>query len=115
MSLFIIHLFHIIIVGSLFLYVGIEQSKIPSFLYYILLYLGIFVILYQSYNVYKDRKNEKYLWVYLLHILIIGPLMIYIGINNVKTPQYSYELLLMLGFAAIGYHGYYLLVELLKK
>lgn len=48
-------------------------------------------------------------WVNLLHIFIIGPLLIYIGYYGEKTARLYFELLLMLGFASIGYHGYYLL------
>ena len=43
-----IHLFHILIVGSLFLYVGITKSNIPNFMYPILITLGIIIILYQD-------------------------------------------------------------------
>jgi hypothetical protein len=35
----------------------------------------------------------------------------YIGYNAEKTERRFFELLLMLGFAAIGYHGYYILDE----
>jgi hypothetical protein len=107
----IIHLFHIIIVGWLFLYVGIAQSKIPSFFYPMLLILGIFIILYHGYNAYVKLSLGKNPWVSWIHILLVGPLLICIGYKNKNTPRYYYELLLMLGFAAIGYHGYYLLQE----
>ena len=42
----LVHLFHIIIVGSLFLYVGIKREKIPQMMFPFLLGLGIFIILY---------------------------------------------------------------------
>ena len=51
----IIHLFHIIIIGSLFLYVGIQQSNIQSFFYPLLLILGIVIIIY---HVYKSYINH---------------------------------------------------------
>ena len=41
-----VHLFHIIIVGGLFLYVGIKKTEIPNFMYSFLLLLGIIIILY---------------------------------------------------------------------
>jgi hypothetical protein len=107
----VIHLFHIIIVGSLFLYIGIAQSKIPSFFYPMLLILGIIIIIYHIYKAYIKIKSGKNPWANYIHILLVGPLLIYIGYNNKSTPRYYYELLLMLGFAAIGYHGYYLLQE----
>ena len=105
---FLVHLFHIIIVGGLFLYVGINQTKIPKLMYPFLIILGIFIILYHSYKAYNYMKQGKGYWINLFHIIIVAPLLIYIGYNNVKTARLYYEILLMLGFAAIGYHGYYM-------
>jgi lipoprotein signal peptidase len=47
-------------------------------------------------------------WVSLIHILLVGPLLVFIGYNAEKTSRLYFELLMMLGFAAIGYHGFYL-------
>ena len=108
---FFVHLFHILIVGSLFLYVGIYRSKIPSWLYTGLLVLGIFIIVYHGYSAYTYLKQDKSAWVSLFHIFIVGPLLVYIGYNNKATPFSAYQFLLMLGFAAIGYHGYYMFLN----
>jgi len=107
MSAFI-HLFHILIVGGLFLYVGIEKTKIPNFMYSILTILGIIIILYHCFKVYKKLKIGVNPWINYIHIFIIGPLLIYIGLNKEKTQRFYFEILLMLGFASIGYHAYYL-------
>ena len=103
-----VHLFHILLVGSLFLYVGINRTSIPTLLYPILLGLGIIITFYHSYKLYNYMKLGKSYWVNLIHILLVGPLLIYIGYNREKTSRLYFELLLMLGFATIGYHGYYL-------
>jgi len=104
----LVHLFHILIVGGLFLYVGIQRDKIPAFMYPILLTLGSIISLYHIYKAYKYIKTKKPYWVNLIHIFIVGPLLVYIGYNREKTSRRFFEMLLMLGFAAIGYHGYYL-------
>jgi len=105
---FFVHLFHILIVGSLFLYVGIQKTNIPKKMFPALLVLGIVIVLYHSYKAYI---NKGY-WVNLIHIFLIGPLLIYIGYYGEKVPRLYFELLLMFGFASIGYHGYYLLLSL---
>lgn len=105
----LVHLFHIIIVGGLFLYVGIRRNTIYKILYPILLGLGVIIIFYHIFKVYNYLKQGKPIWVNLIHIFIVGPLLIYIGYNRENTSRLYFELLLMLGFAAIGYHGYYLL------
>lgn len=107
----LVHLFHIIIVGGLFLYVGIYKTDIPKRMFQILLGLGIVIMLYHIFKAYNYIKQGKGFWVNLIHILLVGPLLIYIGYNREKTARLYFELLLMLGFAAIGYHGYYLVIS----
>lgn len=104
----LVHLFHIFIVGGLFLYVGIKREKIFSGLFSGLFYLGIFIVLYHLYKAYGYLKADKGIWVNLIHIIIVGPLLVYIGYTGEKTARKFFEILLMLGFASIGYHGYYL-------
>lgn len=104
----LVHLFHILIVGGLFLYVGINRDKIYKPIFTGLLYLGFLIIIYHLYKIYGYLKNNKSIWVNLIHVFIVGPLLIYIGYNGEKTTRKFFELLLMLGFASIGYHSYYL-------
>jgi len=104
----LVHIFHIIIVGGLFLYVGIKRENTNSYLFPFLLFLGLVIILYHSYKTYIRLNSGKSYWVNLIHIFIIGPLLIYIGYNKDKTSRKYFEILLMLGFASIGYHAYYL-------
>ena len=104
----IIQLFHIFLVGPLFLYVGIEATNIPKIMYPILLGLGVFLIAYHFYLAYKRTIDGKSAWVNYIHALIIGPLLVYIGYNKTDTSRKFFEILLMLGMAAIGYHGFYL-------
>ena len=103
-----VHLFHMLVVGSLFLYVGKYKTLIPAFMYSILLGLGLVIIFYHCFKVYNYIKLGKGYWVNLIHILMVGPLLVYIGFNKDQTKRLYFELLLMLGFASIGYHGYYL-------
>ena len=104
-----VHLFHILVVGSLFLYVGIKSTATPNFMFPILFALGIVIILYHGYKTFVKVVAHKNPWVNLFHICIVGPLLIYIGYNKQATPRAAYEFLLMLAFASIGYHGYYMI------
>lgn len=112
---FFVHLFHILIVGGLFLYVGINRNKIPNYMYPILLSVGVIIVLYHGYKMYNHIKLNQSYWVSLIHIFIVGPLLIYISYNSSNTKRYFFEILLMLGFAAIGYHLYYLLYSFYKN
>ncbi len=104
----LIHLFHIFIVGGLFIYVGMNREKINAALFPVLFYLGFGIIIYHLYKVYSYLKASKGICVNLIHILIVGPLLVYIGYYRESVARKYFEMLLMLGFAAIGYHLYYL-------
>lgn len=100
----LVNLFHIVLVG-LFFYVGIKRDKIPPAMFPGLVGLGIFVA---AYHLFKASK-KKDAWVNYIHIFLIAPLLVFIGLSKQETPRKYFEIVLMLGFAAIGYHGYYLL------
>jgi hypothetical protein len=44
--------------------------------------------------------------IYLFHILIVAPLLIYIGYSGSKTPEMLFKLLLIFGVVIIIYHSY---------
>jgi hypothetical protein len=111
MSLFI-HLAHIFVIGGLFLYVGLTRNAIPSWMYPILLGTGVVIWLYHIYKAWVKYAADKNPWVNLIHILFVAPVLVYIGYNRNETPRYIYEILLMLGFATIGYHAVYALNHL---
>ena len=94
--------FHIFVVGSLFLFIGINKDKTPDKLFNIVYYLGILIVLYHSYKAHINFNP----WVNLIHIIIIGPLLFYIGKTKQLTPYYLYEIMLLLGFSTIGYNSY---------
>jgi hypothetical protein len=103
-----LRIFHIFFVGSLFLYIGIVQKKMPYFLYNIILFLAVFIFFFHLYKAFVKFALGYTIWVNLFHILVITPLLFIIGIYRKKTPRYIFEFILMLSFSAIGYHGYYL-------
>ena len=104
----LVHLFHILIVGGLFIYVGINREKNYSRIFSVLFYLGFVIMLYHLYKIYHYLNAGKGIWVNLIHVFIVGPLLVYIGYNRENTSRKFFEILLMLGFASIGYHLYYL-------
>lgn len=115
-NLFYIHLIHIIIIGSLLLYVGIKGKTMPSFMYPTLLVIGILILTAHGYSVIsKYGQKNSGLWVNLFHIFIVAPVILSIGIKREQTPYYLFQFMIMLGFAAIGYHGYFMIKELMNN
>ena len=102
---FILALFHVLFVSPLFLFVGFQRASTSTWLYNALLAIGAVILLYHGYKlIVRLSQGSSYVWVNAIHILFIAPLLLYIGYHKRETPRAAYEMLLMLGFAAIGYH-----------
>ena len=100
-------LFHIAFVTPLFLTVGFLRTGIPEWFYTILLILGATLFIYHGYKLMlRWKMHSNYAWVNAIHVAFIAARLIYIGYHKKETPRFAYELLLMLGFAALGYHTY---------
>jgi len=96
---------HLIFVVPLFLYVGIQRANCPHWLYLALLTIGTIILVYHGFKLIVRLKNRSgYSWVNALHVIAVAPLLLYIGYHKKETPRFAYELLLMLAFAAGGYH-----------
>ena len=48
--------------------------------------------------------GSTYWWVNAIHVLVVGPLLLSIGIMGKTTPRPVYECLLLVTFAALGYN-----------
>jgi hypothetical protein len=85
---------------------------ICSWMFPVLLSLGIIVFGYHLFKTYVKSMENKNPWVNLIHIFAVAPILVYIGYYQTETPRFVFEILLMLGFAVIGYHGTYVLEDL---
>jgi hypothetical protein len=88
------------------------KKTTPKLIFWLFLVLGIVIVLYHSYKGYTHYLEGHVIWVNLLHILVVGPILLYIGALGEQTSRMWFEILLMLGFASFGYHGYYLVKNL---
>uniref|UniRef100_A0A6C0IBL2 Uncharacterized protein n=1 Tax=viral metagenome TaxID=1070528 RepID=A0A6C0IBL2_9ZZZZ len=105
MSMFVLHAFHLFAVVPFFLYVALTRSSMPTAVFYSLIALGIVLVVYHGYKaVVRYMGGSNYWWVNLIHALIVGPLLIYIGVKQKEAPRAAYEGLFLLTFAALGYH-----------
>lgn len=99
--------FHILLVAPFFLYVAFLRGQLVPWIFPILLGLGMIVLVYHTYKtMIKWQANSPSVWVNLVHVLAVAPLLIYIGAKAYDTPRWAYEVLAMVGFAALGYHLY---------
>ena len=121
----IINLIHIFLLVPLFFYVYYkgtskdtsknatgtrdQEQGLQPWLCYLLMGLAVISFMYHSYKLYLtvQGEGEKWKdWIYALHILVILPLLFYIGYNCNNTLRKYFELLLVVAFAALGYHSF---------
>lgn len=106
-SISIVHIFFIV---PLFIAVGFLRGATPIWLYWILLTIGAIVFFYHGWKAFiRWNAGSGLLWINLIHVLLIAPLLMYVGYMQKNTARFGYELLMIAGFAALGYHSYSLI------
>lgn len=102
----IINLIHIFIFFPLLAYLyylGLNK-KLTSGICQSVIAVSIIGIIYHSYLLSKTKPYK--MWVYLVHILLVFPLLFIIGYNCENTQRMFFEMILLISFAALGYHSY---------
>ena len=107
----IIAIAHIALIVPLMLYVGFNRAATPEWIYSVLFGLGILVGAYHGYKGFaRFAAGSQLVWIHSVHLLLVAPVLLWIGYNGKKTERPAYEILLMLAFAALGHHMYKLIV-----
>jgi threonine/homoserine/homoserine lactone efflux protein len=107
--------FHVFVVSPFFLYVAFVRGQLMPWVFTVLQVLGIIVLLFHAYRIMTRWKAQSLtVWVNILHVLAVAPLLLYIGCMGYDTPRWAYEILAMLGFAALGYHIYQIVLSVQK-
>lgn len=105
-----INLFHIFVVVPFLFYIYYQQQNktLSDSLCRFLLYLGILGLISHIYLCYQKISTNQECWrcwVNYVHIFVVFPLFIYIGSNCTKTERRYFEILMVIAFAALGYHS----------
>ncbi len=98
---------HILILGPLLLYIGILKPP-QKWLYNILIILGIISVLV---FIMKVVLAWSTLFWTMWHVLVIGIILIWTGTKKDQSPSFLFNLLVIIGSAAIGYN----LSKLMKR
>jgi len=106
-------LFHIFIVAPFFLYVAFVRGQLMPWVFTTLQVLGLLVLLFHSYRILtRWRAQSLTVWINVIHVVAVAPLLLYIGCMGYDTPRWAFEVLAMLGFAALGYHIYSMVLNI---
>ena len=107
MEKYSLYLAHILLIGPVLVYTGNTYGiGLPKWYLLALLVSGIAITAYHTYLTVRNGLSSGF--IYLLHALIFGPLLIYIGSSAITSKRSfwgAYSVLMMIGFAAIGYHA----------
>jgi hypothetical protein len=93
------------------LWVAFQRAASPDWVYNVLFGTGLLILVYHGVKaVGRFFAKSAMLWVNLIHVLLIAPLLIWIGYHGKKTERPAYDMLIIAAFGAFGYHLYKLVV-----
>jgi len=105
-------IFHIAAVVPFLLYVAFMRGQLSPWIFSLLSGIAIVMFVYHGYKAFiKWKAQSPGLWINMIHILFVAPLLLFIGSKGYDTPRWAFEILAMLGFAALGYHIYGIIME----
>ena len=108
-------LLHTLVIAPLFLYVGIAREQVPDSIFYALGGTGVVIAGYHAYRAYEKIKAGQSPWVNYIHIFLVAPLLIILGLLGKTANRKYFEMLLLLGFSALGYHAFSIIREILSR
>lgn len=98
-----VNLIHLLFSGPVLIYIGLMKPQF-EWIYWLLLLTGLYVLVHFLIWIAKEKElTARHVW-YFVHILLVVPLLLYVGWKKTATPSTVYSLVLALGIAAFGYH-----------
>lgn len=96
---------YIAVAVPLLLYVGFQRAATPEWVYNVLYGLGLLVLAYSGYyTIIGLYAKSSSVWLSLVHLVLVAPLLLWVGYACKKTEKPFYELFLIAGFGALGYN-----------
>ena len=107
----LIGVLHVAFIVPFLLWVAFQRAASPDWVYNVLFGTGLLILVYHGVKaVGRFFAKSAMLWVNLIHVLLIAPLLIWIGYHGKKTERPAYDMLIIAAFGAFGYHLYKLVV-----
>lgn len=58
---------------------------------------------------------DNHFWLSIFHLVLVVPLLLYIGYTRANTPQWLYTVAFIIGWIILVYHGFKLVVRLRQR
>ena len=97
----LINVFHSFVIGPLFVYLGVIGERLDSFWFPTLLAIAAITVSIHAY-LWFSRGTKP--WVHTLHLALLSPLLVYIGLNQQSSSPHAFTSLYVIGFLVIFYH-----------
>ncbi len=105
----LVSIIHVFIIVPFLLYCVSKGNSMSLYIKYALQLFGAYVILFHGYKILTNSFTFSVIRIInWFHLLIIGPLLLYIGYTAPNTGAKYYDYLGIIAYAALVYHGYYL-------
>ena len=105
----LVSIIHVFIIVPFLLYCVSKGNNMSLYLKYALLIFGVYVILFHGYKILTNSFTFSIIRIInWIHLVIIGPLLIYIGYTAPNAGAKYYDSLAIIAYGALIYHGYYL-------
>lgn len=91
---------HAIIIGPLLVGLGVKGQSLPKAAFPAIAATGLAIGLYHGYRYLTNGFRP----INMFHLLVVAPLIVYIGARAKQAGSFAFSLVTMLGFASIGYN-----------
>jgi len=100
-----VNLSHVFFVGPLFIYIGMARPDTEIKFFYLLGFLGLFVVVYHGYKAMEKMKKGKGALINWIHLFFLAPLLFILAVMKRSANPIFFTILLILGISTILYHG----------
>jgi hypothetical protein len=110
-----ISLAYVLLIAPIFFYIGIAREQVPDIAFSALGLFGVGNFLLNAYWAYTKISGGNSPWLNYINLFIISPLVIILVINGKTANRKYFEMLLMVAFAAFGYHLLSIIREIISR
>jgi len=114
----LLSIMHVMITVPLLFLIYAYRKSLQPWQCKIMLVFSLGLFAYFAHKCYAawtaEGRERSRLWVYLLHITWFIPLLLFISYKCEKTERKYFEMLLMVAFAGLGYHGFQLIKQAIQ-
>ena len=105
----LVSIIHVFIIVPFLLYCVSKGNSMSLYIKYALQLFGAYVMLFHGYKILTNSFTFSVIRIInWFHLVIIGPLLLYIGYSAPNTGAKYYDYLAIVSYSALVYHGYYL-------